>query len=235
MVHNFRTDASLPTTPQFFGDNGGRWGSGGVPTKFPAGFGDKGKRGERAEAAAMIRRLRETFGDKGGFDWAKFAPQNTGGAGLAYYFPPKVEGIKGLIGDSGGTPSFVPHRPMPKSTDELMAHLSRGRQFWGDNGGVHQLMNRVPYGGPPPFVMGDYGGWSGYDGGMFQAVKAPPPQAARWRRQRGREDIRKQRSVGDSGRRSFKKTGRLTLKDIASRLPSRDFHHCPKNSKYPCR
>ena len=30
---------------KYYGDGGGRWGGGGVPTKFPAGFGDRGKSG----------------------------------------------------------------------------------------------------------------------------------------------------------------------------------------------
>ena len=41
--HNFRTKVSLPQAPAFFGDSGGRWGSG-IPTQFPAGFGDSGGR-----------------------------------------------------------------------------------------------------------------------------------------------------------------------------------------------
>lgn len=179
MVHNFRTDASLPTTPQFFGDNGGRWGSGGVPTKFPAGFGggfgdagflsadaikavkkwanEKPMRGgpaigkkfagrnmyNRVRLSPQQREAAESFADKGGFmDWAKFARDTEP---MAYYFPPKrAKKMTMLKGDKGrGTLSDI-----IRSDAFIMA----------DSGGVHQLMNRVPYGGPPPFVMGDSGG-----------------------------------------------------------------------------
>lgn len=178
MVHNFRTDASLPTTPQFFGDNGGRWGSGGVPTKFPAGFGggfgdagflsedaikavkkwanEKPMRGgpaigkkfagrnmyNRVRLSPQQREAAESFADKGGFmDWAKFARDTEP---MAYYFPPKrAKKMTMLKGDKGrGT---------------LSDRIRSDAFIMADSGGVHQLMNRVPYGGPPPFVMGDSG------------------------------------------------------------------------------
>ena len=107
MVHNFRMDASLPTTPDFFADSGGRWGGGGVPTKFPAGFGDWGR-----------DRHLVTRGDPLNKVWKELG-----------IFPKDEKGNK---------------------VQDMF-------DFFGDSGGVHQLMNRVPYGGPPPFVMGDYG------------------------------------------------------------------------------
>lgn len=43
----------------------------------------------------------------------------------------------------------------PKET--LSDRIRSDAFIMADSGGVHQLMNRVPYGGPPPFVMGDSG------------------------------------------------------------------------------
>ena len=181
MVHNFRTDASLPTTPQFFGDNGGRWGSGGVPTKFPAGFGggfgdagflsadaikavkkwanEKPMRGgpaigkkfagrnmyNRVRLSPQQREAAESFADKGGFmDWAKFARDTEP---MAYYLPPKrAKKMTMLKGDKG------------RGWGTLSDRIRSDAFIMADSGGVHQLMNRVPYGGPPPFVMGDSGG-----------------------------------------------------------------------------
>ena len=186
MVHNFRTDASLPTTPQFFGDNGGRWGSGGVPTKFPAGFGggfgdagflsadaikavkkwanEKPMRGgpaigkkfagrnmyNRVRLSPQQREAAESFADKGGFmDWAKFARDTEP---MAYYFPPKrAKKMTMLKGDKGRGWGGA----WPKET--LSDRIRSDAFIMADSGGVHQLMNRVPYGGPPPFVMGDSG------------------------------------------------------------------------------